>query len=99
MTTTIAAVLQKSTSQLEVKEVPVAPISSDEILVESRAASINGTDYYHIDYDWAPDGAIMGLTVSGVVLKVGNDFTGFITGVYKASFINCGDYFNKEKCA
>ncbi|CAG84940.2 DEHA2A14608p [Debaryomyces hansenii CBS767] len=99
MTTTIAAVLQKSTSQLEVKEVPVAPISSDEILVESRAASINGTDYYHIDYDWAPDGAIMGLTVSGVVLKVGKDVTRFIPGDYIASFIHGGDYSNPEKGA
>ena len=63
ISTTTAAVLQKSNSNLQVKEVPVAPINSDEILIESKAASINGADYYHIDYDWAPDGAILGLTV------------------------------------
>ncbi|CAG84311.2 DEHA2A00682p [Debaryomyces hansenii CBS767] len=99
MTTTIAAVLQKSTSQLQVKEVPVAPINSDEILIESKAASINGTDYYHIDYDWAPDGAIMGLTVSGIVLKVGKDVKRFGPGDFIASFIHGGDYSNPDKGA
>lgn len=99
MTTTIAAVLQKSTSQLQVKEVPVAPINSDEILIESKAASINGTDYYHIDYDWAPDDAIMGLTVSGIVLKIGKDVKRFVPGDFIASFIHGGDSSNPDKGA
>lgn len=99
ISTTTAAVLQKSNSNLQVKEVPVAPINSDEILIESKAASINGADYYHIDYNWAPDGAILGLTVSGIVLKVGKDVTRFGPGDFIASFIHGGDYSNPDKGA
>lgn len=98
-TTTTAVVLQKATSNFQIKEVPLAPINSDEILIKSKAASINAVDYYHIDYDWAPDGAIMGSTVSGVVLKVGKDVTRFVPGDFVTSFIHGGDYSNPTKGA
>lgn len=96
---TKAAVLNKELSRLEVKEIPIAPIDSDEILVQSKAATINSVDNYHIDYNWAPDNSVLGVAVSGVVLKVGQDVTRFKQGDYIASFIHDGDYSNPNKGA
>ncbi|CUM67328.1 uncharacterized protein PRCAT00005021001 [Priceomyces carsonii] len=97
--TTVAAVLNNKIKGLEVREIPVPSLYSDEILVDATAASINAVDYYHIDQNWSPDGSVFGIAVSGKVLKVGEDVSRFKPGDFIASFIHGGDYTSPAKGA
>ena len=55
---TVAAVLDKQAGALVVREIPVASIYEDEILIAAKACSVKAVDNYHIDYNWAPDGSL-----------------------------------------
>ena len=96
---TVAAVLDKEAGALVVRDIPVASIYEDEILIAAKACSVKAVDNYHIDYSWAPDGSVFGTRVSGYVVKVGESVTRFKPGDYVASFIHGGDFTSPAKGA
>ena len=63
---------------MELREVPVPSIKSNEVLLEIKAAGICGTDI-HIKHDqfpyWPP--VIMGHEFCGEIIDIGEDVTAF----------------------
>ncbi|CAN3486689.1 hypothetical protein DICA0_F37148 [Diutina catenulata] len=55
-------------------------LPSDKILVKSVAFAANPTDWKHLDFGLAKEGAIVGNDVAGVVEEVGSDVQGFQKG-------------------
>lgn len=60
---------------VEVKTVPIPPISDTEILVRVRCVALNPTDFKHVDV-LSPPGAIIGCDFAGTVDKVGSKAPG-----------------------
>ncbi|OLN85241.1 Protein TOXD 3 [Colletotrichum chlorophyti] len=74
------------------KEIPVPPISDDEILVKVRAVALNPTDYKHIDVI-SPPNSIIGCDYAGEVASVGkNALGGWKVGDRVAGAVHGGLY-------
>lgn len=71
----------------DVKSVPFPKASSKELIIKLIAFAVNPTDWKHIKYSLGQVGAIAGSDVSGVVVSVGADVTGFLEGDYVSSCV------------
>lgn len=71
--------------QLEVIDMPIPKIESDEVLVENMATSINPIDYKAREgllkrmFQWQFP-VILGWDIAGIVASIGDDVTGFKVG-------------------
>jgi len=88
-----AAVL-KSIEKLEIEDVPVPTLSSEEILIKVKACTICGTDIrvYHHGHKHMRFPRIIGHEVSGEIVKIGKRVKGYKIGgkVAVAPAIPCG---------
>ncbi len=88
-----AAVL-KSIEKLEIEDVPVPALSSQEILIKVKACTICGTDIrvYHHGHKHMRFPRISGHEVSGEIIKIGKRVKGYKIGgkVAVAPAIPCG---------
>ena len=88
-----AAVL-KSIEKLEIEDVPVPTLSSQEILIKVKACTICGTDIrvYHHGHKHMRFPRISGHEVSGEIIKIGKRVKGYKIGgkVAVAPAIPCG---------
>jgi propanol-preferring alcohol dehydrogenase len=92
-----AAVLRKIKDRLVFEEFPEPTISRDEVLVQTKAVGICGTDLHIID-GWGYTPAlphILGHEPAGIVAAVGEDVQGFKVGdrVVPNIFYACGRCF------
>lgn len=92
-----AAVLRTIGQPLQIEDVPVPQIGSEEVLVRSMACGICGTDL-HIRDGWGYTPTlpfIMGHEVAGIVAKTGENVRGFKAGdrVVPNNFYTCGTCF------
>lgn len=92
-----AAVLRELRRPLVVEEVARPIASPDDVLVQTQACGICGTDL-HIQDGWGYTPAlpfVMGHEASGIVVEVGHNVTRFAPGdrVVPNNFFNCGVCF------
>jgi 2-desacetyl-2-hydroxyethyl bacteriochlorophyllide A dehydrogenase len=92
-----AAVLKEIGKRIEIEQIPI-PIPGDgEILVETKACGICGTDLHMIDgWGYTPElPFIMGHEPAGIVRKLGPNVCGFEAGdrVVANIFLTCGSCF------
>jgi len=90
-----AAILHTLGRPLTYADVPTPPPGSREVLVQTKACGICGTDLHMLD-GWGYTPAlpfVMGHEPAGVVAKVGRGVTGFAPGdrVVPNIFYSCGD--------
>ncbi len=92
-----AAVLRATRQPLSIEDLPDPQIGPDDLLMQTRACGICGTDL-HIQDGWGytPElPFVMGHEPSGIVAEVGKDVTQFHRGdrVIPNIFFSCGDCF------
>ncbi len=92
-----AAVLQKIKTPIVIEELPVPQIGPFDVLVQTRACGICGTDIHMWDgWGYCPDlPFVMGHEPSGVVARVGEEVSRFRVGdrVVPNIFFTCGYCF------
>ena len=89
-----AAVLRELRNPLLIEEVQIPDIGPDDVLVQTRACGICGTDL-HIQDGWGYTPTlpfVMGHEASGIVAKIGRNVTRFAVGdrVVPNNFFTCG---------
>ncbi|MFD2940337.1 MULTISPECIES: NAD(P)H-quinone oxidoreductase [Flavobacterium] len=81
---------------LQLKEYPTPEISGDKVLIEVKAAGLNRSDIFQREGNYpAPPGVsseILGLEVSGIVVKCGPDVTDFKIGDKVCAILAGGGY-------
>lgn len=93
MSDLISASLVESTEKNNLTKegkIPRPQISSSELLVKAVAFAANPTDWKHIAYGMGKKGDISGSDVSGVVVEVGKDVSGFAVGDQVSVFLRGG---------
>jgi 2-desacetyl-2-hydroxyethyl bacteriochlorophyllide A dehydrogenase len=92
-----AAVMHETNKPLEIEEVPVPELGYDDVLVETKACGICGTDLHIIEgTGYKPKlPHILGHEPAGVVSKLGPGVTKFKVGdrVVPNIFFTCGECF------
>lgn len=74
-----AAIANGSTTSpyYSIEQVPIPNVPKDKILIKTVAFAANPTDWKHIELGYVSSGSILGTDVSGIVIEVGSDVTGF----------------------
>lgn len=71
-------------------KIPYPTIEDNEVLIKAVAYAANPTDWKHVAYGLAQRNDISGSDVSGVVVKVGANATGFKEGDVVSTFLRGG---------
>ena len=80
---------------LKLKEINIPDISKDEVLIKVKSAGVNRPDIIQRQGNYpAPPGhsKILGLEVSGIIEKVGNNVKNFLVGDKVGALVNGGGY-------
>ncbi|KFY27075.1 hypothetical protein V493_03710 [Pseudogymnoascus sp. VKM F-4281 (FW-2241)] len=84
---------------VELKDIPIPTISSQEILVKVQAVALNPTDFKHIDM-LSPRNAVIGCDYAGVVSSVGKEAPGgWEVGDRVAGVVHGGLYHDRGSFA
>ena len=80
---------------LKLKEINIPDISKDEVLIKVKSAGVNRPDIVQREGNYpAPPGhsKTLGLEVSGIIEKVGNNVKNFLVGDKVGALVNGGGY-------
>eukprot|EP01117_Protostelium_nocturnum_P014462 TRINITY_DN5502_c0_g1_i2.p1 TRINITY_DN5502_c0_g1~~TRINITY_DN5502_c0_g1_i2.p1 ORF type:complete len:383 (+),score=107.82 TRINITY_DN5502_c0_g1_i2:106-1149(+) len=85
-TTKVAASTEQKT--VEVKEIPLAPFSQDQVLVKIHASGINPTDWKHTKFGLCGPNTATGCDYAGEVVAVGSNVKGVKVGDRLGGFLH-----------
>ncbi len=86
--TQTAAILGKNKDVLEIKQIPVPKIASDDVLVKVEASAVNPTDWKHLVFGWGAPGTVSGCDIAGSVAAIGSNVQNVKIGDTGFAFIH-----------
>lgn len=80
-------------------DVALPPLEEGHVLIKTLAVAANPTDWKHLEFKIAPEGAIAGCDAAGEIVKVGSNVIGLSEGDVVCGFVHGGSVKHPENGA